>query len=307
MSRERNIENLKAAIEYYKFREHGRGDIIELAKYKSKNGGMDDAEWLALYAEVIAKKGINMKEYIKFTYATDTFSLKKDDKVIYLGTYDMIKNQFSDKVLTEAIKNAGQWTLLESQDKISKMGSKIAHLTTTIEDKVATGGEAFKQYVLKVYKTPWHTLSDETLRQALKDFKKKGKHLGDTPKKIKHLGDGEIDPSALLQFTGTINYYKHLSGYKYTDGIHYLVEHGAAWLVDKILFTTKHTARLQLQDYQEFTSWKLTVNDDHTAILVAEDGNGHKIYSEKINYTDFPLKEISLWFEGGVLLLPSEH
>jgi len=51
--RERNKENLKAAIEYYKFREHGRGDIIELAKYKSKNGGMGDAEWLALYSEVI--------------------------------------------------------------------------------------------------------------------------------------------------------------------------------------------------------------------------------------------------------------
>jgi len=206
----------------------------------------------------------NMKEYIKFTYATDTFSLKKDDKVTYLGTYDMIKNQFSDKILTEAIKNAGQWV-------------KIDHEKT----------------------------------------KKKGKHLGDTPKKIKHLGEGPslTDPKAydlflnLKQFTGTENWYKHpLSGYTYTDGVKYLAEKGEAyWLIDKILLTMKHEAKLQLQDYQEFTSWRLLVNEDRTATLTAEDGNNHEIYSEKIDYTDFPLQEIMLWFENGVLILPSEH
>jgi len=49
------------------------------------------------------------------------------------------------------------------------------------------------------------------------------------------------------------------------------------------------------------------VNEDKTAILVCEDGNYHELYREKIEWTDFPLERIELWFENEVLILPSEH
>jgi len=112
-----------------------------------------------------------------------------------------------------------------------------------------------------------------------------------------------LTESGLMQFYGTENWYKHLSGYLYTDGVRYVAQEGGAyWLVDKILFTTRVKKNLQ-----EFGVWKLTVNEDSSAVLVCEDGNYNELYREKIEWTDFPLKRIELWFENGVLILPSEH
>jgi len=112
-----------------------------------------------------------------------------------------------------------------------------------------------------------------------------------------------LTESGLMQFYGTENWYKHLSGYLYTDGVRYVAQEGGAyWLVDKILFTTRAKKNLQ-----EFGTWKLEVNEDESAILVCEDGNYNELYREKIEWTDFPLERIELWFENGVLILPSEH
>ncbi|MCK1641665.1 hypothetical protein IVA95_30010 [Bradyrhizobium sp. 157] len=49
--------------------------------------------------------------------------------------------------------------------------------------------------------------------------------------------------------------------------------------------------------------------DDGSARLVCDDGNdkGAVIYSEDIDFTDFPLDQITIWVEGNVILLPSEH
>ena len=107
----------------------------------------------------------------------------------------------------------------------------------------------------------------------------------------------------LRQFTGTEHWYKHLSGYLYTDGVLYVAQEGGAfWLIDKIMFTTRVKNNLQ-----EFGVWKLEVNEDKSAILVCKDGNYHELYREKIEWTDLSLNKIELWFENGVLILPSEH
>ena len=112
-----------------------------------------------------------------------------------------------------------------------------------------------------------------------------------------------LTKNALNQFTGTEHWYKHLSGYLYTDGVLYVAQEGGAfWLIDKILFTTRAKNILQ-----EFGAWKLEVNEDRSAILVCEDGNYNELYREKIDWTDFPLNKIDLWFGNGVLILPSEH
>ena len=112
-----------------------------------------------------------------------------------------------------------------------------------------------------------------------------------------------LTEDGLRQFTGTEHWYKHLSGYLYTDGVQYVAKEGSAyWLVNKILFTTRAKPILQ-----EFGVWKLKVNEDESAVLACEDGNHHELYREKIEWTDFPLKKIDLWFEEGVLILPGEH
>jgi hypothetical protein len=53
--------------------------------------------------------------------------------------------------------------------------------------------------------------------------------------------------------------------------------------------------------------WKLTVKDDRSATLTCEDGNGEKVFRKKIDVTDFPLPDITLWFTDRTIFLPSEY
>jgi hypothetical protein len=53
--------------------------------------------------------------------------------------------------------------------------------------------------------------------------------------------------------------------------------------------------------------WKLTVREDRSATLVCEAGNDNVVYTQPIEFTDFPLDEITLWFANNVIYLPSEH
>ncbi len=116
---------------------------------------------------------------------------------------------------------------------------------------------------------------------------------------MKTLTQNDLD-----MFNGTENWYKHtLSGYTYTDGVKYLADKaGAYWLIDKILLTTRYTKKLQ-----ECGTWILYVNEDKTAVLECGDGNGNSLYKEKLEFTDFPLSKVEIWFVTDVLLLPSEY
>jgi hypothetical protein len=58
---------------------------------------------------------------------------------------------------------------------------------------------------------------------------------------------------------------------------------------------------------EEFILWKLIVAEDHTAAAIAEDGNGKELFRQEIEYSDFPLSEVRLYFTDGTLLLPSEY
>lgn len=108
----------------------------------------------------------------------------------------------------------------------------------------------------------------------------------------------------LRQFTGTEQWYQHLlfRKYLYTDGMRYVAEQGSAyWLIDKIFIEQLDNIK------QEFQVWILSVSDDMSAVLKCHDGNYNWQHEEIIPYTDFPLKEISLYFTDNVLLLPSEY
>lgn len=109
----------------------------------------------------------------------------------------------------------------------------------------------------------------------------------------------------LSGFTGTEHYYKHgLTPFVYTDGVAHLAESvGAHWLIDVVL-TNQLVKKVRAQAFQV---WKLVVGKDHKAVAVCEDGNDHKVFQQKIPYTDFPESGITLFFSGGVLLLPSEY
>lgn len=111
----------------------------------------------------------------------------------------------------------------------------------------------------------------------------------------------------LWQFTGSEHWYRHslIRTILYTDGAQFVAEQGGAyWLLDEIAFAQKGNPAVAAEEFQ---LWKLTVNPDQTGLLVCEDGNGNAVYTKPLDYTDFPLAEIKLYFTNNVILLPSEY
>ena len=107
----------------------------------------------------------------------------------------------------------------------------------------------------------------------------------------------------LNQFNGTENYYQYWLGFKYTDGVKYLADIGKCyWLLDIIGSYQPKMKKYSIQ------IWELKVNDDKKAIVtMREDTDSPIKVKQKLDYTDFPVKEIKLFLINGVLILPSEY
>ncbi len=111
----------------------------------------------------------------------------------------------------------------------------------------------------------------------------------------------------LRQFSGSETWYRHAlnRAVLFTDGAKHVADAGGAyWLLDEIALAQRYKKKVAAEEFQ---LWKLTVKDDHTATLSCEDGNGQKVFSKKIEFTDFPLDEISFYFTNNTILLPSEY
>ena len=116
-----------------------------------------------------------------------------------------------------------------------------------------------------------------------------------------------LDKPALVQFTGTENYYRHTLNPKvvFTDGVKYLAETGGAyWLLDVIAIAQQHEPKVRGHAFQVC---ELTVNADHTGKIVCEDGNGNTVHRQDLEFTDFPLPDIEIWFQNNTIFLPSEY
>lgn len=107
----------------------------------------------------------------------------------------------------------------------------------------------------------------------------------------------------LPYFTGTEHYYQYNFGIKLTDGVKYLADScDCYWLLDIV-------ASYQVDEKiknEEFQVYKLNVKDN-SAVLEITDGNYNILATQEIEYTDFPLDEITIWFTDDVILLPSEY
>lgn len=117
----------------------------------------------------------------------------------------------------------------------------------------------------------------------------------------------KLTSADLAGFTGTENYYRHAlsRAYTYTDGVKYMAEKaGAYWLID-VVVSHQHNPRVRREEFQV---WKLKLNKTgHGTMVTCEDGNGHRVTQQRIQFTDFPLPEITLWLENNVVMLPSER
>ena len=110
----------------------------------------------------------------------------------------------------------------------------------------------------------------------------------------------KLNKADLAQFIGTTQYFKHwLPGLVYTDGVKYLAETGGAyWLINAIASYRRQ---------EQFQVWTLTVADRSAVLTMVEDTGQPEIVRQEIEYTDFPLDEITLYLIDGVLLLTSEY
>ena len=92
--------------------------------------------------------------------------------------------------------------------------------------------------------------------------------------------------------------------FRYTDGVKYLAQEAHCyWLLDHI-FIHQHLEEIRKNHFQV---WKLKVAKGDASTITVEDGNSNLIKSFKLEYTDFPLDEIDLWFIEGTLILPTEY
>lgn len=107
--------------------------------------------------------------------------------------------------------------------------------------------------------------------------------------------------AAFSQFTGTQGYYRYHCGTLLTEGVKALADKFKCyWWLDIIAsFNT-----LLLEDFQV---WTLEKHQDNSATVRATDGNGKELIRQTIPYTDFDAIRATVWVEGSVMLLPSEH
>ncbi len=109
----------------------------------------------------------------------------------------------------------------------------------------------------------------------------------------------------LSQFYGSENLYFNpmFKAIKYTEGVKYIGDNGASWLVTDILCFLSNLKKLQ---GQEFLHIVLTVADGKGK-LTFDDGNENVLFTSKYEYTDFPLNKVSFYCEYNTLMLVSER
>lgn len=121
----------------------------------------------------------------------------------------------------------------------------------------------------------------------------------------------------LPQFIGTEQWYRRFGNLIYTDGVRFLAETAQSyWLLDLVASYQPTLARKTSAfggTGIPFQLWTLTVDLDHTSAVVTcqEDDGAEAIVRQEIEYTDFPLPELTLYCEQSdghrFLMLPGER
>lgn len=114
-----------------------------------------------------------------------------------------------------------------------------------------------------------------------------------------------ITPSNLAQFFGSENCYYHpmFKAMKYTDGVKFVSDNGANWLVVAVL---SHAIPL-MKKGEEFIVAKLVKTANGGALLTLDNGDEKVLAKQEFSLTDFPLPNITFYCENWMMMLPSER
>jgi hypothetical protein len=125
-----------------------------------------------------------------------------------------------------------------------------------------------------------------------------------------HMTDHKTKPLTkgdLAGFIGSETIYRHPLFQKlYTEGVQFVAERGGAyWLLD-VIFSHQTDPKAKAEDFQVWTVKKTPAGG--CTVIMTNGGTDEAIIRQDIEYTDFPLDDFQLYFEGNeTLLLPSEH
>jgi hypothetical protein len=120
----------------------------------------------------------------------------------------------------------------------------------------------------------------------------------------------EMEAETSASYYGTENHHFNplYPAMKYTDGIQFVGANGFGWLIDDIGFNLHEK---MAKDGKGFYCVVLDVQDTRAKITVCvdmEDENFIGVLAQKkIDYTDAPVGRMRLYWQDGVLLLPSEY
>jgi hypothetical protein len=106
------------------------------------------------------------------------------------------------------------------------------------------------------------------------------------------------------EYTGTENWYRHLSGLLYTDGVLAVAEaYRAFWMID-LVFSHQLSPDVKAESFQK---WVLKRQQNDAFVATCDDGNGRIVTEQEIPFSNFSDDLLTLYFTEGVLLLPSEY
>lgn len=106
---------------------------------------------------------------------------------------------------------------------------------------------------------------------------------------------------------GTNQYWKHLFGLVYTDGVKAHADIAEAyWLIDAVASYQMDLAKIQ-NEHGGFVLWKLEVKGGSAVLTASRDSGEEPFIKQDIEFTDHPEGEWDFWQEGKVLIIPEEH
>ena len=77
------------------------------------------------------------------------------------------------------------------------------------------------------------------------------------------------------------------------------------WLLDLIVIEQTYNKQIAREEFQ---SWILRVDlERRNGLVTCSDGNKRIVFEKSLEFTDFPVAEITLWLENNTVYLPSER
>ena len=86
--------------------------------------------------------------------------------------------------------------------------------------------------------------------------------------------ESKLEPVIMAQFTGSETFYRYgLAGdVLFTEGVKYVADTvGAYWLLDIICIANVYEPKVRAEEFQ---LWSLSVQENATALVTCDDGNG---------------------------------